>query len=255
MQERGYVVCLLKYILEDCAGTTDLWNERSANGKSVCLGYFGRVSVTPVYRFEDYLDVASRYDAGFVGSRKQLMLYPFDGKMPTQLKRRDMAGGEVNRLPFQPSDGADDLSFCCLSIISVDSSLKNSVAKKDRTDSLGYIGKRLSEQIDAYIANSNVRMPHALMGLLGTEDLCLILLSNDYPAISAVIEHLSRLTDQKSKKHIVVNSHSLLMLDSQEHAAAPVWGDGRRQAAFLPENGRGRQLPGNREGCNSEACP
>lgn len=239
MQERGYVVCLLKYILEDSAGTTDLWNERSANGKSVCLGYFGRVSVTPVYRFEDYLDVASRFDAGFMGSRKQLMLYPFDGEMPTQLKRRDMAGGEVNRLPFQPSDGADDLSFCCLSIISVDSSLKNSVAKKDRTDSLGYIAKCLSKQIDAYVASSNVRMPHALMGLLGTEDLCLILLSNDYPAISGVVEHLSRLIDKRSEKHIVVNSHSLLMLDGQEHGDAPMWGTAGARLHFSLKTAEG----------------
>ncbi len=232
MEERGYVVCLLKYILEDNVSNISLWNKRSGNEKSVCLGYFGRINVTPVCRFKEYLDKASKYDAGFMGSRKQLMLYPFDGKMPEQLTRRDIPDGEINRIPFRPVDGADDLCFCCLTIVSIDHSIKTGISQKTDTDSLKYIGKIFSEQMDFYIKQNNIRMPNAVMGLLGTEDLCIILLSDDYSAISGVVGHLGRLVDKNSGKHFIINSHSLLMMDIHERTELPRWGEANAKLHF-----------------------
>lgn len=227
-EEKGYVVCLLKYMLGEGTGDPQHWDKQSGNKKTICLGYFGRADVVPVYQFKDYMQIASENDAEFIGSRKQLLLYPFDGKVANQIKLAD--ADSVHGLPFRPAVG-DDVRpcFCCLSILNINQSLKDRIGSGE----IRTIAQCLSDQIALRAAKPGAPpLDYAVMGLLGTEDICVILLSADFTSIADMIEHLRSLTDRKSKDSVIQNSHSVIMVDYSGKAQPPIWGDGNAEIHF-----------------------
>ncbi len=232
---KGYVVCLLKYMLG--AGTSDPqhWDKQSRNRKPVCLGYFGRADVVSVSRFKDYMRIASENDAEFIGSRKQLLLYPFGGEIANQIELADV--DEVHGLPFRPA--AEDHTrpcFCCLSILNINQLLKDRMGHGEIRD----IAHCLSDQIARCAARSNVpQLDYAVMGLLGTEDICVILLSDDFPSIAGIIEHLRNLTDRRSRELLIQNSHSVIMVDYSGKAQLPAWGDTKAEIHFSLKTSEG----------------
>lgn len=227
-EDKGYVVCLLKYMLG--AGTSDPqhWDSQSSNQKPVCLGYFGRADVVSVSRFKDYMEIASENDIEFIGSRKQLLLYPFGGKIANQIELADE--NETHGLPFRPADGSHSRPcFCCLSILNINQSLKDRMGHGE----IRNIAQCLSDQLALYAARSDIPLlNYAVMGLLGTEDICVILLSNDFPSIAGIIEHLRSLADRKSGELLIQNSHSVIMVDYSGKAPPPIWGDTRAEIHF-----------------------
>lgn len=218
-EDKGYVVCLLKYMLGAGTGDPQHWDKQSGNKKTICLGYFGRADVVPVSRFKDYMRIASENDAEFIGSRKQLLLYPFGGKIANQIELADTDG--IHSLPFRPAAG-DNVRpcFCCLSILNINQLLKDRMGGGE----IRAIAQCLSDQIALHAARPDVpRLDYAVMGLLGTEDICVILLSDDFSIIAGMIEHLRGLTDRRSKDSVIQNSHSVIMVDYSGEAQSPIW--------------------------------
>lgn len=227
-KEKGYVVCLLKYMLGVGTGDPQYWDGQSGNRKPVCLGYFGRADVVSVSRFKDYMEIASENDIEFIGSRKQLLLYPFGGEIANQIKLADR--DETHGLPFRPAEEEHTRPcFCCLSILNINQSLKDRMGR----EGIRNIAQCLSDQIAQCAARSDgPQLDYAVMGLLGTEDICVILLANDFPGIAGIIEHLRSLADRKSGELLIQNSHSVLMVDYSGKAPPPIWGDTRAEIHF-----------------------
>lgn len=127
MDEKGYVVCLLKYMMGTETGDSESWNRQSGNAKPICFGYFGRADVVPVRRFKDYMRIASENDAEFIGSRKQLLMYSLSEELSGQIKLYDpnSAPEEKNCLPFRPAEGDSRPALCCLSVLKIDNDVKN----------------------------------------------------------------------------------------------------------------------------------
>ena len=75
-------------------------------------------------------------------------------------------------------------------------------------------------------------MPFALMGLLGTEDLCLISLSNDFSVICKAVSHLRSLTISTMGEFIIGNSHSIQIVDFSGKAMEPQWGETTAEIHF-----------------------
>lgn len=227
-ENKGYVVCLLKYMLGAGTSEPQHWDRQSGNRKSVCLGYFGRADVVSVARFKDYMRIASENDAEFIGSRKQLLLYPFGGGTANQIELAD--ADEIHGLPFRPAMGDHNRPcFCCLSILNINQSLKDRMGR----GGIRNTAQCLSDQIALCAAQPNApQLDYAVMGLLGTEDICVILLSDDFSSIAGIIEHLRNLADCRSKEPMIQNSHSVIMVDYSGKAQPPIWGDTKAEIHF-----------------------
>lgn len=237
MEEKGYVVCLLKHTLGDETKKSDNLDVLSGDSKTICLGYFGRVDVAPVYEFKDYMRIASENDAEFIGSRKQLLLYPIKGVLSEKIKQADSQKGKKNCLPFCLSESDDNFGFCCLSVLNISSAVKNRLGIGGLTKIAKCISKELS-QFSTALGDSN--LPFSIFGLLGTEDLCVLLFSNDFGIICNAVDHLRRLKDKDSQKSIVENSHSVLMVDFNEHSTQLQWGKAEAEIHFSLKTSQGQ---------------
>lgn len=233
MEEKGYVVCLLKYILGDNDGDFTYWNDVSENKKPVALGYFGRVDVVAVSQFKEYMSIASTYNTRFTGSRKQLLLYPLLSGEQSQIRWQAFDPADGGRLPFQPVEGHRPC-FCCLSILNISQSVKEIVCGANYAAGIREIARCLSEQLKKYLKDSGAGawMPFAIMGLLGTEDLCLISLSNDFNVICKAVSHLRSLTVSTMGEFIIENSHSIQLVDFSGKAMEPQWGETTAEIHF-----------------------
>ncbi len=241
MEEKGYVVCLLKYILGANDGDSTYWDDVSENKKPVALGYFGRVDVVALSRFKEYMSIASTYNAKFTGSRKQLLLYPLFTGEQCQICWQAFDPADGQRLPFQPARDHRRPCFCCLSILNISQSMKEAVCGTDYAAGIREIARCLSEQLEKYLKNSgpSAWMPFAIMGLLGTEDLCLISLSNDFGVICKAVSHLRSLTISSGGEFIIGNSHSIQMVDFSDKAMQPQWGETPAEIHFSLKTNNG----------------
>lgn len=214
MDPKGYVLCLLKYTLREVGAETVDFNRQSANEEAVCLGYFGRAAIVPVSQFKEYMSVASEHNAAFVGSRKQIFLYPFDDELSGQIQL-----GTSGKLPFQSSHDRGQNCFCCLAVFNIRQELKFRLGSKG----LRQIAQCFSKQLQQYKSTlMDDSLTYSVMGLLGTEDLCVIFLGNNFTQISGAISYLRNLCDMCEEQPIVENSHSILMFDSPE-GVRPEW--------------------------------
>lgn len=234
MEEKGFVVCLLKYMLGSSYGNSEYWDTESENKKPVALGYFGRVDVVSVSQFREYMNVASTYNAEFAGSRKQLLLYPLMDGHPKQIDWKPFDSDDGGCLPFQPAMDSRRPCFCCLSILNISQSVKDSICGRDYAGGIRRITQCLLEQLNTFIQEQgeNAWLPHAVMGLLGTEDLCLISLSDNFDLICRGVNHLRRLTFEGNGEFIIENSHSIQLVDFSDKALEPQWGETTAEIHF-----------------------
>lgn len=241
MDEKGYVVCLLKYMMGAEVGDSENWDRQSGNTKAVCFGYFGRADVVPVHSFKDYMRIASENDAEFIGSRKQLLIYSLSEVLSDQIKlcNSNSASMEKFFLPFQPAREDNHPALCCLSVLKI----HNDIKKRLGTDWLRITAQCIFQQMGAYKAERGVSMPCAVMGLLGTEDLCVILLSNSFDEISGAVDRLRSLVDQADKAVVVENSHSIMMVDFSDQAATPDWSGANAEIHISLKTKDGGQYP------------
>jgi len=241
MEEKGYVVCLLKYILGSSDGGSACWDDVSENKKPVALGYFGRVDVVAVSRFKEYMSIASTYNARFTGSRKQLLLYPLFPGEQSRIRWQAFDPADGERLPFQPAGDDRRPCFCCLSILNISQAVKEAVCGADYASGIREIARCLSEQLEKYLKDSGADawMPFAVMGLLGTEDLCLISLSNDFSVICKAVGHLRSLTVGLGGEFLIENSHSIQLVDFSGRATEPQWGETTAEIHFSLKTNNG----------------
>ena len=222
MEEREYngaVVCFQKFTIGQNAG---FQNAGSSNmkipGSPACLGYFNRVDVKTIRDFRKYVSVTSKHEAEFPCSRKQLLLRrikKLKGREEVTLINSEEAG---NSLPFEGKN-KKSYALCCFSVFSVgeDKSMrKNSGGSESFYTELA---EELYDILDRSRKKNEYDCQIAFMELLGAEDLCLIVLSNQYQAISGSIEKLQSFNFESSARRKeycncrVDNVHSILMMD------------------------------------------
>lgn len=211
---KGYVVCLLKHIPDSDGGYSE---EASGDFNAVCLGNFGRVDVKPVKYFEEYMVEASSRNVEFVGSRKQLFLYYINKNEQSDYidydPKYDNNQENANILPFCwhiVEDGTSKhFHFCCISVININSEEVAKSEPNNETSVTKYVADLISTSL-LKVMDSDFRF--SVFGLLGTEDLCVISLSNSFTKICDAIDVVKGI-EVSQNKLLVDSSRSVLMVD------------------------------------------
>lgn len=223
MKENGAIICFQKYSTEYRKNKAD-----DIDGP-VCLGYFNRVEVRGIQTFRKYVHHASKYQADRACSRKQLLLRKRAG-MHEEIEIRDERSRAEGRLPFCSSDHSEEFYLGCCSVFNVrDGGCRKNAVKEDRCATRENLARELYEQIREIQHDGNFRF--AVMESLGTEDLCLIVLTNHYDHISNVIKVVQAFSCKKrfgrgacGSKCIIDNGHSILMIDRDRLLKEDMWG-------------------------------
>lgn len=215
-------------------------SEKCIPNSPACLGYFNRVDVKLIRDFRQYVGVTSEHEADYPCSRKQLLLQRIKRCKhleEIQLKDSEDAG---NGLPFESIDGAK-FALCCFSVFNVSFGGRQSknphYVSKDQVNN-----EKLAERLYTVIKKKGIAHDYRIvfMQLLGTEDLCLIILSNHCKAISDVIaqlqdfNHDENSSEKKRPDYRVDNVHSILMIDRGDHNEANQidWGSTTAEMLF-----------------------
>lgn len=203
MQSNGAVICFQKYTLTDGLKAIS----GNVSDGPVCLGYFGRVEVNEVNDFKEYVRIASMYGAAQACSRKQLHLYRIANNLDSEITIASSEHRNKGGLPFCifPETYA---SLCCCTALNISSS----VLKPDF--GINKIAELLYNELNALRLSDRVDFHFAVTGLLGDEDLCIIILANNYAVISKAICRIQELQFDGSTEYIIDNSHSILIMDT-----------------------------------------
>lgn len=230
MDSNGAVVCFQKYALGN-----GIEKESGATKSAVCLGYFGRVEVKEVNSFKDYVRIASQHGAEQACSRKQLLLHRidkiYDEDITISSEEYRLNGG----LPFWHSE-KNKSSICCCTALNITAGVLNeNVYLSNVADWLFAELKKVKD-----LAKENFHF--AITGLLGAEDLCIIILANRYDIISKAMQVLQQLTTPDKSQYVVDNCHSILMLDTTDSTAVDVagWADTYAEIHFSLKSVAGR---------------
>lgn len=241
MNSRGAIICFQKYTIGNQINS--MQKETHQNHSPVCLGYFNRVDVKPVNHFRDYVKGASKHEAERICSRKQLLLRKVSQTKLNELHEQIdfLASSDLQHdvLPFVGSGGELFMLGCC-SVLSVKTGDKREYqVSKGQCMTNQDFACQLFQKIKEMQDGHNFRF--AILELLGTEDLCLIILSNKYQDISDVIMTVqsfhcngcSQQTVSKVACHID-NMHSILMIDSKNaiQLSQSDWGDAKAEIQF-----------------------
>lgn len=201
VQSNGAVICFQKYTLGG-----DI-NRSSINSldSPVCFGYFGRVDVQRVQNFKEYVRIASRHGADQACSRKQLLTYRIDKKFDKEIEIASNEQRQCGGLPFCDSLGEQSL-LCCCTALNVSSGM---MSKENGVfESAQLIFNKLNTLVN------DKRFHFAITGLWGAEDLCIIMLANQYNSISEAISTVQQLKSTDDDCYVIDNSHSILMMDT-----------------------------------------
>lgn len=203
MQSNGAVICFQKYTLGEGLKTIS----QKVPDSPVCLGYFGRIEVNEVNDFKEYVRIASMYGAEQACSRKQLHIHHIDHNLDSEITIASKEHRENGGLPFCvfPETHA---SLCCCTALNISSSfLTPDFGLKE-------IALLLFNELNDIRCKNKLDVHFAVTGLLGDEDLCVIILSNRYDHISDAVRVIQELHCPDSTEHIIDNSHSILIMDT-----------------------------------------
>lgn len=193
MTSNGAIICFQKYTIgfqkTQGAPTGDTQVTETADKYGpVCLGYFNRVDVKCIHQFRDYVRIASKHEAARACSRKQLLLRKRQG-LHEQIDLRDSTDAAPGELPFFSAEDEQKYAIGCCSVFSIrDGACKREAVQNNQCGMRKELAKLLYEQINRLRDESNFKF--AILEMLGTEDLCLIILTNRYQCISAVISEI-----------------------------------------------------------------
>lgn len=207
MHSNGAVICFQKYTFGG-----DI-NGRRANGldSPVCLGYFGRVDVQKVQSFKEYVRIASRHGADQACSRKQLLLYRINRKFDCEIDIASEEQQQQGGLPFCYALGVQ-LSLCCCTALNISPDVMS------RSKGLDELANMIFAELQAL--QKEKRFYFAITGILGAEDLCIILLADQYNIVSEAISTVQKLRSPTDDCYVVDNSHSILMMDTSGNVVA-----------------------------------
>lgn len=228
MKKKGAVICFQKY------NFSDLNISSKIPAGHVCLGYFGRMDVSEVDSFKDYIRVASEHGAEFQCSRKQILVYQLEEKYDCGIlvvpdKTCVESEHEINKgIPFQPTDATSqsgcEKALCCCTVLTI----SRAFADAYRDNYIRMVADKLLTDLGALCDTKDLRF--GILGVLGAEDLCIILLSNEYAAISDSIDIIQtcqlKLNDTDTAPILVVdNTHSILTIAEPSCNNQVNWGD------------------------------
>lgn len=241
MNTKGAVICFQKYILGNVKE-----DGYKTPGGPICFGFMGRVDIRPVATFRDFMAIASQHGTEYACTRKQLFIYQIDKKFDQAVELVDLGGtlsgngsGNPNdgRLPFCCSGSGKRTGLCCCSVLNISQELAGADVK-EAADWLYSVLERRKESLH----KRGEEIEFALTGLLGAEDICLILLSDHFSAISSTISAIqgtTRLAAGNIEIPIVDNSHSILLLDCSEEGRHCDWGDSKAEIFFSAKSAAG----------------
>lgn len=223
MTSNGAIICFQKYTIGcqtsqvPLAGAP-LDTETADQYGPVCLGYFNRVDVKRIHQFRDYVKIASKHEAARACSRKQLLLRTRKG-LHEQIDLRDSADTPPGELPFFSAVDEQKYAIGCCSVFSIrDGACKKASVHNHQCRTRRELAEFLYQKIDFQRNESNFKF--AIMEILGTEDLCLLVLTNRYQCISDVISQIQLFscnnvsqTQGQSPSCVIDNMHSILMVD------------------------------------------
>lgn len=225
MKTKGAVICFQKFVLGHEMVTT----EGTVPDGPVCLGYMDRIDVTEVHNFKQYIRVASQHGVEYPCTRKQLLIYKLDEKFDKSIniastENHPDALPPVNRaIPFYSAETNRFFGLCCCSVVNISPELQ-SQNPRESADLLYHSLKEFQEKILARGQN----MEFAITGLLGGEDLCLIILSDYFSAISDAFSVMQDI--EKNGILVMDNTHSMLVMDCSGLQCE--WGDAHAEILF-----------------------
>ncbi len=224
MDVKGAVICFQKYVLGHERASTYL-----TPGGPVCLGYMGRVDVQKVRKFKDFVAIASEHGTEYACTRKQLLIYQIDKKFDQSVDIVEFSDSCPNdgRVPFCSGPAQQFFALGCCSVLNI--------SQKLQSYSLRTIVFWLNDGLKVVqdkIRKRGMELEFAITGLLGSEDLCLLSLSNHFEAISEMLSEVQRMTHAEGTETVALvdNTHSMLMLDCAGRVCD--WGNANAQVFF-----------------------
>lgn len=261
-KERNYngaVVCFQKFTIGQNVQFRDpsavVGSEMHIPGSPACLGYFNRVDVKTVRDFRKYVTVTSKHEAEYPCSRKQLLLRRIkrlEDLDEVLLINSEDAG---NSLPFQSKNGRP-YALCCFSVFSVSGEHPKTHGNiKKQEGFYNGLAEELYGGLKKLRKEKDYDCQFAFLELLGAEDLCLIVLSNQYQAISDAIEMLQNFNFTSSSNDIfyqrcrVDNVHSILMMnrDNPDELEKVDWNGAEAEMHFSLQSAPGMLYLRNQE--------
>ena len=240
MTSNGAIICFQKYTIGCQTAQEPLVGEPQDTETTgqygpVCLGYFNRVDVKRIHQFRDYVRIASKHEAARACSRKQLLLRTRTG-LHEQIDLRDSADTPPGELPFFSAVDEQKYAIGCCSVFSIrDGACKKESVHNRQCRTRRELADDLYQKINSLRDKSNFKF--AIMEILGTEDLCLLILTNRYQCISDVISQIQLFscnnviqTQAQSPACVIDNMHSILMIDRAHTQWIPQDGWDRIQA-------------------------
>lgn len=229
MQSNGAVICFQKYTL----GGAENGSCTNRLDSPVCLGYFGRINVQKVRDFKEYVRIASKHGANQACSRKQLLLYRINSNLDCDINIACDEQQQQGGLPFCSVSGVQT-SLCCCTALNISTDMMS------KSKGLCEIANLLFMELQTL--QKKKRFHFAITGLLGTEDLCVILLSDKYNDISEAISAIQKLKIASDDCYVIDNSHSILMLDTSGNVVADRsgWDDTHAEIHFSLKTIAGR---------------
>lgn len=223
MTSNGAIICFQKFTIgcqtaqEPLMGDPKDAKTTDQNGP-VCLGYFNRVDVKRIQQFRDYVRFASKHEAARACSRKQLLLRTRTG-LHEQIDLRDSADTPPGELPFFSAVDEQKYVIGCCSVFSIrDGACKKESVHNRQCRTRRELAKDLYQRINSLRDESDFKF--AIMEILGTEDLCILILTNKYQCISDVISQIQLFscnnviqTQAQYPACVIDNMHSILMID------------------------------------------
>lgn len=181
----------------------------------ICLGSFDHVNVKTIRDFRKFVSVTSKHQVEYPYGRKQLLL-----RRIKKLEKREeilMVDSEQvgNALPFQSMDGRP-YALCCLCVFSVSEESTYSKHSDDQKSIYAGLAENLYGDLDEVRNQYDCRL--MVLETLGVEDLCLIVLSNQYEAITEVVSRLRSFgfgdcPSQEYQHCHIGNMNTILMID------------------------------------------
>ena len=208
----GYILCLLKQFV----GT----NEPSAYNKTFSFGYFDRIELHEATDFKEMMETAATKNADFHGARKQLLLYSYEFNDKSVLDR--IKKQFSSRFDEPQSDGVN--RFGCITILNLNT------ASRERGI------RQCAEAISTSISEKLKLMggiEAAALGVLGTEDLCVLARSDDFTKFEELIRYIQGLRNPSGNAY-ADNAYSILTAANSTHP--PVWGDTTAEICFTIRN-------------------
>ena len=174
--------------------------------------------------------IASEHGTEYACTRKQLLVYQIDETFDQSVDIVEFSDSCPNdgRVPFCGGSPRQFFALGCCSALNISQKLLQGYSLRTivswLNDGLKVVRDRMRER--------GVELEYAITGLLGSEDLCLLSLSNHFEAISEALSEVQQMTHAEGTETVALvdNTHSMLMMDCAGRVCD--WGNANAQVFF-----------------------